>query len=356
MKITFIIPALGLGGGTKIVFEYANHLVDKGHDVSIIYPLLGKDYGFKFYNIKKIIHYVIGILIKLKQGNSVDWFNLKANLIRVLTLKEKYIPNADIIVATWWETAYLINKYNKNKGSKFYLIQGYEIFGGPPEKVHQSYELNLHKIVIAKWLYEKLTELGVSKNLEYIPNGIDFSKYKLINDIKNRPKRVAMLYHEASHKGSLDGIKSLIIAKKEYPDLQAVLFGVFPRPDKLPKWIEYVQNPMQDKLIEEIYNGSSTYLCPSLTEGWHLPPAEAMACGCSLISTNIGGVKDYAINKKTALLSPPGKPLLLAKNLIMLLKDDTIRLKLAYAGNDYIQNFKWDKSVNKLEKLFKKYI
>jgi len=92
-----------------------------------------------------------------------------------------------------------------------------------------------------------------------------------------------------------------------------------------------------------------TYLSPNWAEGWHLPPAEAMACGCAVVSTDIGGVRDYAEHEKTALLSPPGDPEALTKNLLRLLEDDNLRIQLAKAGHKRIQEFTWDRSTDLLE-------
>ena len=36
-----------------------------------------------------------------------------------------------------------------------------------------------------------------------------------------------------------------------------------------------------------------------------MPPAEAMASGCAVVCSNIGGHLDYAINRETALLFEP---------------------------------------------------
>jgi len=362
MKINFILPSIGVSGGVNVVVEYANRLHDKGHDVSIVYPtILPSQLLLRFnpdnYFIKRLFYDIIKFFrlgSKIKPSEQLNWLNLKVKLIEVPTLEEVYIPEADIVIATWWETAIYVSKYNSNKGKKFHLIQHHEVWGGPKNLVESTYKLDLIKIVIAKWLYSKLSNLGIPlSELEYIPNGINFHKFKLMKSIEDRPKRVAMIFSHNTFKRSSDGIKALKIAKAACDDLEAILFGIHSRPDYLPKWVEYVQNPPQDKLVEEIYNGSSIYLCSSLTEGWHLPPAEAMACGCAVVSTDIGGVEDYAIHKKTALLSPVKNPDFLADNLLVLLKNDNLRINLAYAGNSHIKNFTWEKATNKLESILK---
>ena len=63
---------------------------------------------------KDLVHVIGRTALNLWHGNKIGWFDLKADLIRVPTFSEKFIPNADIIVATRWETAYHVNKYDKN--------------------------------------------------------------------------------------------------------------------------------------------------------------------------------------------------------------------------------------------------
>lgn len=363
MKIIFVLPSIGIGGGVRIVTEYANHLVDRGHDVCVIYPrtltsqLILRINPNRFF-IKKIAYYIIKTLrfsSKPKLVNGQKWFELKAKLIEVPTLNEKYIPEGDAIIATWWETAFSVANFSENKGKKFYLIQHYEIWGGPEKLVHQTYKFNIQKIIIAKWIYRKLMDLGVPEDqMKYIPNAINFDNFKVTMPMETRNSRVAMQFNDNVFKGINDGINTLIRVKRDYSDLKAILFGISSRPKYLPEWIEYIQNPSQDELINNIYNKSSIYLCSSWAEGWHLPPAEAMACGCAVVSTDIGGVEDYAIDEVTALLSPPKNPDLLAKNLLRLLKDDEFRLKLAKAGNKNIRKFNWKRTIDEFENLLKK--
>jgi glycosyltransferase involved in cell wall biosynthesis len=158
-----------------------------------------------------------------------------------------------------------------------------------------------------------------------------------------------MLWSPAALKGGADGVAALEAAHREVPQLEAVLFGVTARPPALPLWIEYVHNPSRPELVERIYNASSIYLCPSWSEGWHLPPAEAMACGCAVVSTDIDGVRDYARPGETALLSPPHDPAALAANLVQLCRDEEERVRLAVAGHDVIAHCTVELSLDAFE-------
>jgi len=76
---------------------------------------------------------------------------------------------------------------------------------------------------------------------------------------------------------------------------------------------------------------------------------EAMACGCALVATNVGGVPDYAIAGRTALVSPPGRPDLLSANISRLVEDPHLCRRIALAGQTFIQQFSWPAMAAKLE-------
>jgi glycosyltransferase involved in cell wall biosynthesis len=69
-------------------------------------------------------------------------------------------------------------------------------------------------------------------------------------------------------------------------------------------------------------------------------------------ATNIEGFKHYAKDGETALMSPVFNPQALAQNIIKLIEDDELRIKIAKAGNENIKQFSMDKVYNKIDKLF----
>jgi hypothetical protein len=349
MRINFILPSIGLSGGARVVFEYANCLTSRGHDVSVIYPLIPINLGKKWYNLRNLARMALEIIVNLKQGVYVDWFNLKASLKRVFGLLwEKGIPDADIIVATRWETAYYVKRYSNKKGEKFYLIQHYETWLGPEEKVNLTYKLGLRNIVVSNWL-KKILQNKVGAKIEaVILNGVDFNQFYPEKMEKGSDKiRILMPYREERWKGVEDGIKAFEIARKKYPEIQLVMFG--PSPKKhLPRYVEFHKEPYGEKL-RKIYNSCDIFLFPSQMEGCGLPPMEAMACKIPVVTTNVGAVPEYTIPGQTALVSEPGDISGLAQNLIKLIEDEDERNRIAENGYNYIKQFSWERATNQLE-------
>ena len=284
-----------------------------------------------------------GIADLVRRPRGIGWQSIdpRVRLEFVPTLAATHVPDADVVVATAWRTAESVIRYPASKGRQCYLVQHHEVWDAPAARVDATWRAPLTKIVIADWLYAKGIELGVDPTqLVQLPGpGIDDGLFRVTKPIDVRPHRVAMLWSSAAVKGGPDGVAALEQARAQVPDLLAVLFGVRPRPRDLPFWIDYLHNPSQSRLVEDVYNGSSIYLCPSRSEGWHLPPAEAMASGCALVSTDIDGVSDYALPGRTALLAGVGDATGLAANIVRLCHDDHERQRMATAAVDLMRTF-----------------
>lgn len=351
MKITFILPMYldSPSGGFKVVYEYANRLQTRGHQVTVVHPRNDEPRkGAAQFAKSRLWQYKL----QLKHRPLIQWFevNPTVKLSLVPDLRERFIPGADAIIATAFSTAFYVDSYASDKGRKFYLIQSSETWQGSEESVRASWRLPLRKIVISRWLQKIAGELGEANRTAYIPIGLDFSRLHLIKPIKERiTPRVGMVAHPNENKGMRDGLRALEIVKAKRPELRATLFGTHPRDEAIPEWIEYAKQPTPEQL-QEIYNSCQVFLHPSWIEGWGLPAAEAMACGCVLVSAANGGVDEFAVDQVNALLAPIKQPEILAEKLFTLLTDDSLRITLAEAGARDIRQFSWDRAVEALEK------
>jgi L-malate glycosyltransferase len=353
MKLTFILPGYSRKpvGGHRIIYEYANRLSARGHEICIVYPkkikMLWDSYGL----VKKL---QINIMQTIRSVAKADpeWQKLNSDICRMFVPEPtaQYIPDADVVFSTIWALAEYMLDYPDSKGKQCYFFQHYETWSGPKEIVDATWRMPFKKIVISKWLKNIGESLGATE-MHYIPNGLDFSHFRLITSIENRPKRISMMFSDAEWKGGKEGLSALLIAKEKFPELKAILWGVGKRPSEIPKWIEFIQNPGQeDVLVKDIYNNSSIFLCSSHVEGFALPPAEAMACGCAVVTTDCGGVLDFAEHEITALVSAPKNVEALANNLCRLLGSDDLRKQIARVGLNNIKKLSWERSVDLMER------
>jgi len=352
MKINFLLPcyAWAPSGGFKIVYEYANRLVARGHQVTVIHPRRLKFPPPEKFTLRKRIRLARLWFKEIRSKPLVHWHRIdpRVRLLYVPSSDDSYIPDGDILFATAWHTVRSVMECSSSKGAKCYLIQHYETWQGPQNLVDETWRAPLRKVVISKWLAQLGEGLGAGE-IARIPIGIDHQVYRLRHPIAQRRRQVAMMFSYVPFKRSADGIKALKIAKQQFPDLQVILFGVASRRPPIPGWMTYLQDPPQQHLVENVLNTSSIVLSPSLAEGFGLPPAEGAACGCAMVATDSGGVRDFIIHGKTGLLSPPENPETLARNLCLLLANDDLRIRLAEAGRAFIAGFSWDRSTDLLE-------
>ncbi len=354
MRITFLLPGYSSSpvGGFRVVYEYANRLQRRGHQVVVVHPHSLKPQVALLQRAKTIAWKA---RIRVLHRSLVPWFPVHPDVRLLLTpdLRAQFIPQGDAIFATAWQTAPWVNRYSRAKGKKYYLVQHYETWSGPKNEVDATWKMPLHKVVISRWLWDLGVAFGEVERMTYIQNGIDTKQFRLLSPIESRnPHRIGMLYHTAKWKGTADGIAALTHVRQNVPNIDVVFFGAPPRTYHVPSWITYVEKPHGEELVQ-LYNSFATFLHPSWAEGWGLPAAEAMACGCALVAAGNGGVMDFIREDKTALVAPIKDPKALADLLLRLLKDDTLRQRLAAEGHQSMQPYTWARAVDAMENLLK---
>lgn len=351
--ITFVFPDVPrlISGGLKMVLEYANRLTTRGYVVRVAF-----DCSIGIYTKRKYIPLFIkrDILYPFFIKKYPTWFHLNPKVEKILLkngINNSEIPNGDVVIATAVRTAEPVSKLSSSKGKKLYFIQGFENWSEewPAERVKATYRLGMKNIVVAKWLDKKVREAGATCTL--IPNGLNFKVFNV--DIPIRERRghvISMLYHEAPIKGAKYGLEAIKRLKIKYPDLIAHLFGVPSRPQNLPEWIHYNQFATETQL-RQIYNHSLVYMCPSVAESFGLTGAEAMACGAAYVSSDYGGVHEYAEDGRNVLLLPPGDVDGLVDHISYLFDHPDERIRLAENGYHDIQALSWEKALYKFEEV-----
>jgi len=327
------------------MYEYANRLSGLGYSVHITYPLKTRFMKYRLpYWVRLILSYVEGF-----RTNNWFKFNPAISMSYVKSVKDRYLIDADVIVATWWATALDVGALSSSKGKKINLIQGFEDWEGHSDLLYSSYSMpNTVNVVVASYL-KKIVEEHTKNRTILIPNAIDSKQFHIsCPPERRRPASVCMTYSIQKIKGSEYGLKALHILKQKYPDMKADLFGICPEPHNLPDWITFHRDP--DNLCD-IYNRNAIFISNSLTEGFGLVSVEAMHCGCALVCTDISGHKEYAFDNETALLVKPQDPEDMAEKVSMLIDDNERRLRIACDGNAFVQHFSWDVAVEKMNDL-----
>lgn len=94
----------------------------------------------------------------------------------------------------------------------------------------------------------------------------------------------------------------------------------------------------------------------SRCEGFLLPGLEAMACGCLVVTTDCGGIKEYAIHKKNAVILENIDQLWKRDEINNLIHNKRLINKLITNGYKTVRMYHWDKILLDLESIYSKRI
>lgn len=347
MRIVFVLPGRSPApvGGFKVVYEYANQLADRGHRVSVVHPW-SCERPASWLERLRARRWISRL--RRDRGEVAPWFELdeRVELPLVAWPGPAELPVADATVATAWQTAGPVASATGGSGRGFYLIQHFESWD-EADTVRATWRLPLHKIVIAHWLQEMAVEMGEGERTTWVPNGLDFEHFGVDVPPPQRETRVGALI--SPYKGAGDVVAALESARERVPGLSAATYGVRPRMDGLPDWVEYVRLPSPEAL-RALYNSCSIFLQASRSEGWGLPATEAMVCGCALVTYENGGSREYAIDRRTALVVRDGGPEGLADAVVELSRDRELRLALVREGRELVGTFTWARSTLEFER------
>ena len=113
------------------------------------------------------------------------------------------VPDADIVLATWWGTAPWVAALSPRKGAKAIFLQGYETSPGEfhPE-MDAAWRLPLRKIVVASWLATLAKERFGDANVHLVPNSVDTGQFHAPERGKQARPTVGMLYTTFHAKGA----------------------------------------------------------------------------------------------------------------------------------------------------------
>ncbi len=214
------------------------------------------------------------------------------------------VPDGDVIIATWWETAEWVAALDACKGEKFYLLQDYEVFPYlPVKRVIATFGLPLRKIAVSRYICEMLEKNHNINDIDIIHNAVDCSQFNSPERLKNNEFTIGFMYTSAARKKIELALSVIKRVKQKDSTIKVIAFGSqLPVDDhRLPDWVEYHLQPEQET-IPNIYAQCDVWLFTSEAEGFGLPLLEAMACRTPVIATHAGAAVDIVDNSNGVLV------------------------------------------------------
>jgi glycosyltransferase involved in cell wall biosynthesis len=305
MKITFVLTRPGLDGGTRVIAAHAERLRRRGHEVVAVStprrPGTVLDYVRAIVRGKSFPR-----RSTRRMPSHIDNTGVAhRTLDRFRPVTDADVPDADVVVATWWETAEWVATLGPSKGAKAHFIQGYETWGGPPDQVMAVWRLPLHKIVISRWLLDLAAEEFGDHDVSLVPNSVDLDRFHSPPRRRQSWPTIGFVYSALPIKGLDVAFDAIERARASFPTLRIIAFGsrgpVSELP--LPPGTEYHRSPPQEEL-PRLYASCDAWLFSSRREGFGLPLLEAMACRTPVVATPAGAAPELLAEGGGLLVRP----------------------------------------------------
>jgi glycosyltransferase involved in cell wall biosynthesis len=357
MRITFVLPYAGLSGGVRVTAVYAERLQQRGHEVLVVSTVGNPSLRQRLTQFFR----GGGWRTKRRQSEShIDAVNVPHHVVESgYNVTDADLPDADVVIATWWETAEWVARLSKEKGAKVYFVQHHEVFEYLPiDRVKATYRLPFQKIAVSQWLVDLMrTEYG-DESAALVLNSVDTRQFYAPIRSKQPIPTIGLMYAQAPWKGCQESFKAIALLTQKIPNLRVMLFGDGqPVPNlPIPENAEYIGNPPQTQ-IKEIYTRCDAWLCGSFSEGFGLPIVEAMACRCPIVSTEVGGAIDLIKPGINGYLAPVHDIEKLAEGMekVLSLSNEAWQAMSDAAYQTVIQ-YTWDDATDRFEALLYKTI
>lgn len=362
MKIVFIIPSLKTGGGNRVVFELSNQLC-KNYEVVVLYPNNSSE-QHTFLVDSRVRVEGIGAPAKSKIGKL--WNVWKC----ILTLNRTYRKDIQVFSDPLFSVfSYLLRSHQT---FRFIQADDYRIFDdgdilgeGLILKVYKkmclwSYRANIKYIFNSRFVYQQYCKDSSKTETPYLLVHPALNHQLFYPDTTCEKGNKELKICLVARKHPMKGLATFLDVYHSLPEavLKRVGRVILISHDDLSSMntegMEIVK-PSSDEEIASVYRSSDIFISTSWWEGFGLPPLEAMACGCAVITSDAGGVNEYAHDEDNCLMYEPKNAKQLEERLCRLIENEELRKRLAVKGIQTAMQFNWEKSVSHFQDILVRY-
>ncbi len=321
MRIAYITPGCGLSGGIAVLCQHVTRLQKRGHEV---------------------------YLLSLEKPSPMEWF--PGQTVPVIFIEE-WKGSLDILVATGWSTAFCLPRIPATV--KCYFVQSDETRFFPDGSLWKllaslTYYFGVNYLTEAKWIQEWLFKT-FGHNAELVPNGLDENIFYPAPPLQPRGSLPRVLLEGTialPYKGMAEAFEAVAPLDVEIWCVSSV--GRPKRGWKCHRFFEHV--PMVEMC--RIYSSCDILLKLSRVEGVFSPPMEMMACGGTAVVGRVTGYDEYIIDGYNALVVDVDDIKAAREGVTRILADKSLHDSLIANGRITAQKWKWEDSINRLERYF----
>lgn len=371
MKIALVSPYdfAHPGGVPSHISSLERQLTRMGHQVKVIAPASKEvtTFGDRFIHIGKprpvpSSGSIVRISISLRLASAIKEA-LNREQFDIVHLHEPFMPMLCSAVLRFSDAA--------NVGT-FHAADG---------KPGYSFGKPISTILLKRRLHKLAGKIAVSKPamdyagkympgpFEIIPNGVDIDRFNPdvapMEQFRDGKQNILFLGRLEHRKGLKYLLRAFKLVKQEIPDARLIVVGSGTRLRKgYERWIK--RNHVEDVIFtgyipeEEkprYFKTADVYCAPSTGhESQGIVLLEAMAVGAPIVASNLDGYASVVTHGEEGLLVPPKNSAELAKALVFLLRDKTLRQQMGARGRVTAGQYSWERIARKVVDFYDKVI
>lgn len=200
-------------------------------------------------------------------------------------------------------------------------------------------------VAVSDAVAERLRRCGIpASRLSVILNGVNTSGCDLLRTkLLSEGPIVLSIARLSAEKGLDVLLRALPLVAAEFPAVQCIIAGEGAEREHLATLAQ--QLGIDDKIsfagfcpdTTSLLANSAVYVQPSRTEGTPLAVLEAMAAGCAIVASAVGGVPTVLQDGRVGLLVPPDDPRQLAIGILRLLRSKEHRVHLGALASQAVK-------------------
>lgn len=213
----------------------------------------------------------------------------------------------------------------------------------------------LHFIVGSPSTYHEMLNSGFREERTHLINyGVAHESFKQTGAPKSPVPLIGMLGRLKKYKSVDHLLEAFVIVRQQIPNAQLLIVGDGddkPRLMSIARELRisdsvtftgFVSEEEKIRYLNELHIAVNT----SAKEGWGLTVIEANACGTPTVSSNVQGLRDAVVDGETGMLYEYGDREQLAEKILLLLRDEHLRERLALNAIQWAKKFDWNIAAN----------
>jgi glycosyltransferase involved in cell wall biosynthesis len=341
MRITFLLPGDSRSGGARVTMQMGNCLLNRGHRVRIAYRTPA------VFSREQLVSCARSVKYRLQGISETGWLSyFRGEKEPFVRLEDLHFWEKEVVIATGEHT---IPGLNNLKADVRKLRYCHGLIVRDPEQMRLAWSGPTPTIAVSRGLAPTLEEYHGRPILGIVPNGIDQKEYFVESRMRDG---IGFIFHGSPLKGSEVAGALINGLHRTFPGTRCHIFGSYPRPSELTP-SEYTRYPSIDK-AREIYNRCKIWMVTSRDEGFCLPILEAMACGCSVISSRHTNARELIQDGVNGFTISYGDVDGYLKLVARLLNDESLRERVVEEGLRTVNRFSWDLAADRMEEALRR--